>query len=43
MPTASLARILLHSKKWDKVPSGKAELIAFVQAKDLKPDEPTRS
>ncbi len=42
MPTASLARVLLHSKKWDKVPGGKAELSSFVKAKDLKPDEATR-
>lgn len=42
MPTASLAKVLLHSKKWDKVPGGKGELDSFVKAKDLKPDEPTR-
>lgn len=42
MPTGSLARVLLHSKRWDKVPGGKAELNSFVKAKDLKPDEATR-
>lgn len=42
MPTASLARVLLHSKKWDKVPGGKGELNSFVKAKDLKPEEAAR-
>lgn len=42
MPTASLARVLLHSKKWDKVPGGKAELDSFVKARDLKPEAAAR-
>lgn len=42
MPTASLATVLLHSKKWDKVPGGKGELNSFVKAKDLKPEEAAR-
>ncbi len=39
MPTASLATVLLHTKKWDKVPGTKGELISFVKAKDLKASE----
>jgi phosphohistidine phosphatase len=42
MPTASLARVSLHSKKWEKVPGGKAELVEFVRAKDLKPERSAR-
>lgn len=42
MPTASLARLVLHSKKWDKVSSAKSELSSFVKAKDLKPDQAAR-
>jgi phosphohistidine phosphatase len=42
MPTASLASVLLHSKKWDKVAGAKCELISFVKAKDLKPAEARR-
>lgn len=42
MPTGSLASVLVHSKKWEKVPGGKSELNSFVKARDLKPDEATR-
>ena len=42
MPTASLAIISLQSKKWDKVSGSKADLTAFIKAKDLKPEERTR-
>lgn len=40
MPTASLARVLVHSKRWDKAPGAKSELSSFVKAKDLNAGEP---
>ena len=42
MATASLASVLVHSKKWDKVAGAKCELKSFVKAKDLKPVETAR-
>jgi len=42
MPTASLARLSLHVKKWEKIPGGKAELSEFVRAKEHKPEDATR-
>ena len=39
MPTASLAKIVLSSKKWDKIVAEKGVLESFVKAKELKPDE----
>ena len=42
MPTASLAIVSLQSKKWDKVSGSKADLTAFIKAKDLKPEERPR-
>ncbi|MCA1574451.1 MAG: histidine phosphatase family protein [Acidobacteria bacterium] len=39
MPTASLAKVLLSSKKWDKILAEKGVLESFVKAKELKPLE----
>jgi phosphohistidine phosphatase len=39
MPTASLAKIALSSKKWDKIVAEKGVLESFVHAKELMPDE----
>ena len=42
MPTASLAKVVLSSKKWDKILAEKGVLDSFVRAKELKPDEADR-
>ena len=42
MPTATLAQLVLSSKKWDKVVAEKGVLESFVRAKDLKPEEVAR-
>ena len=39
MPTASLARVALSSKKWDKILAEKGVLESFVRARELKPEE----
>jgi phosphohistidine phosphatase len=36
MSTASLAKVSLSSKKWDKVMAGKGTLDSFVKAKEIK-------
>lgn len=38
MPTASLARVVLSSKKWDKILAEKGVLESFVRARELKPE-----
>ena len=42
MPTASLAKVVLSSKKWDKILTEKGVLESFVRAKELKPEEVAR-
>jgi phosphohistidine phosphatase len=42
MPTASLAKVVLSSKKWDKIVAEKGVLESFVRAKDLKLEEVAR-
>lgn len=42
MSTASLARVSLGSKKWDKVMAGKGTLDSLVKAKELKTHEVSR-
>ena len=42
MPTASLAKVLLNSKKWDKILVEKGVLESFVKVKELKPEEAGR-
>jgi phosphohistidine phosphatase len=38
MPTASLAKVVLSSKKWDKILAEKGVLETFVRARELKPE-----
>jgi len=38
MPTASLAKVVLSSKKWDKILSEKGVLELFVRARELEPE-----
>lgn len=38
MPTAALAKVVLNSKKWDKIFAEKGVLESFVKARDLKPE-----
>ncbi len=38
MPTASLAKVVLSSKKWDKILSEKGVLESFIRARELKPE-----
>lgn len=38
MPTASLARVVLSSKKWDRILAEKGVLESFVRARELKPE-----
>ena len=38
MPTASLAKVVLDSKKWDKILAEKGVLETFVRARELKPE-----
>ncbi len=38
MPTASLAKVVLGSKKWDKILSEKGVLELFVRARELEPE-----
>ena len=42
MPTASLAQVVLGSKKWDKILGEKGVLESFVKAKELTPEDATR-
>lgn len=42
MPTASLAKVVLSSKKWDKILAEKGVLESFVRARELKPEEVAR-
>lgn len=42
MPTASLAKVVLSSKKWDKILTEKGVLESFVRARELKPAEVAR-
>ena len=42
MPTASLAKVVLSSKKWDKILTEKGVLESFVRARELKPEEVAR-
>lgn len=37
MPTAALAKVVLDSKKWDKIEAEKGVLESFVRARELKP------
>ena len=37
MPTASLAKVVLSSKKWDKIMGEKGVLESFVRARELRP------
>ena len=39
MPTAALAKVVLSSKKWDKILAEKGVLESFVRARELKPEE----
>jgi phosphohistidine phosphatase len=39
MPTASLAKVVVSAKKWDKILTEKGVLETFVRARELKPDE----
>jgi phosphohistidine phosphatase len=39
MPTASLAKVVLSGKKWEKILAEKGVLESFVRAKELKPEE----
>lgn len=38
MPTAALAKVVLNSKKWDKILAEKGVLESFVKARELKPE-----
>jgi phosphohistidine phosphatase len=38
MPTAALAKVVLGSKKWDKILAEKGVLETFVRARELKPE-----
>jgi len=42
MPTASLAKVVLGSKKWDKILAETGVLESFVRARELKPAEDDR-
>ncbi|MFN2510759.1 MAG: histidine phosphatase family protein [Pyrinomonadaceae bacterium] len=42
MPTASLAKVVLSSKKWDKILAEKGVLESFVRARELKPEVASR-
>jgi phosphohistidine phosphatase len=42
MPTASLAKVVLGSKKWDKILAEKGVLESFVRARELKPEDVDR-
>lgn len=42
MPTASLAKVVLSSKKWDKILTEKGVLESFVRAREQKPEEVAR-
>ncbi len=42
MSTASLAKVILGSKKWDKILGETGVLESFVKAKELKPEEADR-
>ena len=39
MPTAALAKVVLSSKKWDKILAEKGVLESFVRARELKTEE----
>jgi len=43
MPTASLAQVVLGSKKWDKILGEKGVLESFVKAKDLTHEDASRT